>query len=242
MKNSIKFLSAASLLLLASLTGYNAALRAEYRLGTFKDPLRNYTALPLTNFSTLDVPAAGLLRVKIEVGPYAVYVSKDAAKYLKVSQQGAQITVALNYPEKETWLGRGEALIIRCPRLNALTAGATYTLAGHPQTQMRLGYPAGNEVVIKGFAQDSLRLVQDNSARIVLVGNRLGQLQAEVGTTQGSGSTLRLEKDNRIQSANLSIEHQSHLELESAIPQLRYQFSDSATAAFSGMAARRLGQ
>lgn len=65
MKTSTTFLLAALLVLLASLTAYNMALRAEYRSGTYKDPLRSYKVLNFKNFTEVTVPAASALSVKI---------------------------------------------------------------------------------------------------------------------------------------------------------------------------------
>ncbi|MDB5236716.1 MAG: hypothetical protein JWR44_3709 [Hymenobacter sp.] len=240
MKNSLKFLTAAGLLLLGSLTAYNTALRAEYRLGTFKNPLRNYDALSLTNFNTLNVPAAGLLRAKVEVGPFGVFVNKEAVKYLHVTQQGTQLTVALNYPDKEEYLGHGEAIIIRCPRLSALTAGGTYTLAGKPATAPRNQGPNG-QVLIKGFSQDSLQLVEDHNANVLLIGNQLGHLQAQVGAATSSAPTLNLEGTNRIDSSDLRVEgHGKLVANDLALPALRWHFGDSARVELSGAALRSL--
>ncbi|WP_210520565.1 hypothetical protein [Hymenobacter terricola] len=242
MKNSLKFLTAAGLLLLGSLTAYNAALHTEYQLGTFKDPLRNYTALPLTNFNAVDVPAAGQMNVKVEAGPFAVYVSKDAAKYVHVTQRGHRLTVALSYPEKETWLGRDEAVIIRCPRLSLLTAGTTYTVAGQRKTVPRSKfYQTPGGVVVKGFAQDSLRLVQNQTAQVELAGNRLGRLRAEVGGTPGSTAELDLNDDNRIDASDLHVEQSAKLVAKNLpLPALRWHFGDSARVELSGAALRGL--
>ncbi|UOQ65362.1 hypothetical protein [Hymenobacter volaticus] len=185
MKNSLKFLTAAGMVLIGSLTTYNAALRAEYQRGTFKDPLSNYNVLPLRDFNTLDVPAAGAMRVRVESGPFAVYVNKEATEFVRAKQEGDKLTLTLNYPEKEKYLGQGEAVIIRCPRLTSLTTGTTYTRAGSTQTTMRENQPNMMFLMVKGFAQDSLQLVQNHTSRVILAGNHLGRLRAVVGNTSG---------------------------------------------------------
>ncbi len=237
MKNSLKFLTATGLLLLGSLTAYNAALRADYRRGTFKDPLRNYTALPLRGFSTLAVPAAGAMRVRVEAGPYGVYVGKKAAQYVRVSQRGGRLTVALSYPEKEDFLGWGAAVVIHCPRLDALTAGTAYTLAGRPETQRQGESPNPNELLVQGFVQDSLRLTQDHTAHVVLAGNRLGQLRAVVGGTPGSTAQLTINADNQLAATDLRLEaHATLVANNLALPRLRWHLGDSARVELSGAA------
>ena len=84
MKTSSKIFVATLLLLLGSLTAYNMALRHEFRQGTYKDPLHNYTTLALRDFEAVTVPSASGLKVKIVAGPFAVRVNKEAAEVLKL--------------------------------------------------------------------------------------------------------------------------------------------------------------
>lgn len=241
MKNSLKFLTAAGLLLFGSLTTYNAALRAEYQRGAYKDPLNNYNALSLRDFRTVEVPAAGIMRVRVESGPFAVYVNKKAADYVRVKQQGGQLTVTLNFPEKEDYLGQGDAVIIRCPRLDLLMAGSTYTRAGSPQTVARQDGLNRTALLVKGFTQDSLRLVQNHTAHVVLAGNHLGQLRAVVGNTAGSTAELDLGADNRLAATDVRVEHRGKLVATNLeLPGLRWHFSDSAQVELSGAALRVL--
>ncbi|GAA4029998.1 hypothetical protein GCM10022409_12820 [Hymenobacter glaciei] len=237
MKTSNKLFVAAVALVLGSLATYDAALRAEYRTGNYKDPLRNYQTLGLRNFDAVSVPSASGLKVRVEAGPFAVRVSKDAADYVRVTQQGQQLLVTVAYPEKSKSLGRQEAVVITCPRLAALTTEGTYTVAGKPQL---VRIEAGGEVEIHGFRQDSLMLRQDQSNHIRLVGNTLGWLRATAGARPGSEPSLEIGANNQIQAANLTIGHRGHLDLATAIPRLHYQFSDSATVELSGAAVRSL--
>lgn len=237
MKTSTNWLLAALLLLLASLTAYNMTLRAEYRAGTYKNTLRNYTALPLRDFTTVAVPAAGLLRVRVEAGPYAVLVGKTAAKYVHATRQGSRLTVTLSYPEKTEYLGPGDAVIIRCPRLDALMADASYTVAG----QIKIGAFDGewnrNELLIKGFSQDSLVLTQGRTAHVVLAGNHLGRLRATVGRVPGSTAELDLHSDNQVLASDLRIAGRSKLVADNlALPALRWQLGDSVQVELSGAA------
>ena len=238
MKTSNTLFVAAVALVLGSLATYDAALRAEYRTGHYKDPLRNYQALGLRNFDAVTVPSASGLRVKIEAGPFAVRVSKDAADYVRITQRGQQLLVTLDYPGKPESLGRQETVVITCPRLAALTTEGTYTVAGKVPPGQR---QAGGEVEIQGFRQDSLTLRQDQSNQIRLVGNTLGWLRATAGTHPGSEPELEIGVDNHIQAADLTVGHRGHQVLAAAIPRLRYQLSDSVSVVLNGAAARSFG-
>ena len=237
MKTSNKLFVAAVAVVLGSLATYDAALRAEYRTGHYKDPMHNYQALGLRNFETVTVPSASGLKVKVVAGPFAVRVSKDAADYVRVTQRGQQLFVSLAYPEKVESLGRQEAVVITCPRLTLLAVEGAYTVAGKALLGER---QAGGEVEISGFRQDSLTLRQDQSNQIRLTGNTLGWLRASAGTRPGSEPGLGIGADNHIQAADLTIGHRAHLDLAAAIPRLRYQFSDSASVVLTGAAARSL--
>ena len=237
MKTSNTLFVAAVALVLGSLATYDAALRAEYRTGHYKDPLHNYQVLGLRDFDAVTVPSASGLRVKIEAGPFAVRVSNDAADYVRVTQRGQELRVTVAYPEKPESLGGREAVVITCPRLAALTTEGTYTVAGKVPPAQR---QAGGAVEIHGFRQDSLTLRQEQSNQIELKGNTLGWLRASAGTRPGSSPELQIFPDNRIQAANLTIGHRGHLDLAAAIPHLRYQFSDSAAIVLTGAGIRSL--
>ena len=237
MKTSNKLFVATVGLVLGSLVTYDAALRAEYLTGHYKDQLHNYDALAFRNFDEIAVPAASAANVKIVAGPFAVHVNKDAAEFVRVTQQGEQLTVALAYPKEWENLGHGPAVVISCPRLQTLTTDGVYTIAGKPQVKKK---DSRCEVTVQGFSQDSLTVQQDHASSVRLVGNTLARLRAVTGASVGSGPQLALDQDNHIQAATLAMDHQSRLELKTAIPELRYQLSDSTTATFSGAAARGL--
>lgn len=237
MKNSNKYLLAALLVLLTSLTAYNMALRTEYRKGTYKDPLRDFTALQFQDFTEVTVPAASAVGVKIVSGPFSVRINPQASKYVQVRQQGSQLSITASFPESQEYLGRGEAVVISCPRLVALTTDAIYQTKGQPHVDKNQAYPTSKGIVVQGFTQDSLALRQDRASRIELIGNHLGSLRATAGATPGSHATLQINQDNRIGAASLAIEHQSELILNNvAIARLRYHFADSAKATLTGAA------
>ncbi|TVT39199.1 hypothetical protein FNT36_16190 [Hymenobacter setariae] len=241
MKNSSKFLLAAVLVLLASLTAYNMALRTEYRLGTYKDPLRGFATLPLTGFSEVAVPAATTVSVKIVSGPFSVRINPRAQEFVHVRQQGTRLVIEADFPERQKFLGWGDGVVISCPRLTAVSADAVYLEAG--QRRVDKGYPDNRIVRVQGFVQDSLTVRADNGSHVELTGNQLSMLRATTGAMPGSHASLNIEADNRIAAAQLDLRHQSELKMKNIlIPGLRYQVSDSAQAFLSGAALRSLVQ
>lgn len=235
MKNSTKYLLAALLVLLASLTAYNMALRTEYRRGTYKDPLRGFTALSFKDFDEIAVPAAGTLTVKIVAGPYGVHLSPDAAEYVHLRQQGRRLEVSVSFPARLEYLSNSPLLIISCPRLAALHADARYQEAGQPRVEKQ--YAMGHVVQVQGFRQDSLTVLADHASHVELAGNKLAWLRAEAGTSPGSHTALHVAPDNHIAAASFRLRAQSELVLDNtAIAQLQHQFGDSAKVTLTGVA------
>jgi hypothetical protein len=232
MKTSTTYLLAALLVLLASLTAYNMALRTEYRSGAYKDLLRNYAVLDFKNFTEIAVPSGSALTVKIVAGPFGVRVNPAATRFVRVSQQGGQLRLALAFPHEPESLGWGETVVVSCPRLATLTTGATYEAAGQPRRDLTL---TGRQTQVQGFVQDSLTLRADQGSQIQLTGNRLGFLRAVAGPTPGSRAKLQLDPDNHIAAGYLLMQGQSQLILGArATPQLRYELADSAQLTASG--------
>ncbi|MFD1872411.1 hypothetical protein [Hymenobacter bucti] len=241
MKNSSKFLLAAVLVLLASLTAYNMALRTEYYLGAYKDPLRGYVDLGFKNFTTVAVPASGVVGVKIVSGPFQVRLNPRAAEYVQVRQQGSQLVVTAAFPDSRRFFGPAATVLISCPHLAALTTDAVYQASG--KQVVGKNFWNAEQVLVQGFRQDSLAVRADRGSRVELAGNYLGYLGAGAGPSLGSHTQLQLNADNRIAAADLTLGHQSELILNNlAIPQLKYHVADSAKVTLGGAALRSLPQ
>lgn len=237
MKNSTKYLLAALLVLLASLTAYNMALRAEYRRGDYKDPLHSYVALGFRDFTEVVAPASNVVSIKIVPGPYSVRLNPGATEYVHLRQQGSRLVVTAAFPKWRRYFGPAETLVITCPRLAALSTDAVYEAQGKPlTTNFFMDY---EKVRVQGFTQDSLTLYQDHGSCIELAGNQLGMLRATAGPSPGSHGLLQLDADNHIAAASLTLAHQSELVLDNVqIPQLHHSFGDSTKVTMTGTALR----
>ncbi|RZK20859.1 MAG: hypothetical protein EOO56_12160 [Hymenobacter sp.] len=241
MKNSSNYLLAAVLVLLASLTAYNMALRAEYRRGDYKNPLRGYVAQPFRDFTEVVVPASNALSVKIVPGPFSVRLNPGAAEYVHLRQQGGRLLITAAFPKWRRDFGSAETVLISCPRLAALTTDAVYESQGKQLTSKH--FMDSEKVLVQGFTQNSLMLRQNHGSHIELAGNQLGYLRATAGPAPGSHGLLQLNADNRIAAAYLTLGHQSELTLTNLrIPQLRHQVADSAKVTLTGAALGSLAQ
>jgi hypothetical protein len=235
MKNSSKYLLAAVLVLLASITAYNMALRTEYRKGDYKNPLRGYVSQNFRDFTEVSVPASHTVSVKLVRGPFGVRLHPGAAEYVHLRQQGNKLIITASFPDRPRYFGRAETVVISCPRLAVLGTDAVDEEAGKPVVSKYYG--SSQRVLVQGFAQDSLTVRQDRGTRVELAGNQLGYLRAVAGPSLGSHAWLQLNADNHIAAADLTLGHQSELELtDLAIPQLRYHVADSAKVTLTGRA------
>ena len=240
MKNSNKALVAALLLLLGSLSAFNMALHDEYTRGAYKNPFLNTKPLVFSNFTEVEVQAAGSLKVQLVAGPYGVRVDNNAAEFVRIRQQGSRLTVALVYPKEWKYLGNGDEVTISCPQLNRLTTGTTYLVANKPVSDVG---GRGHGVWMQGFRQDSLELRQDGASFIELANNQLRYLRADAGRSAGSRPVLHIGRDNRIEAADLTLRHRTELRLESRMTTPRYTLvGDSVTVTLAGPAAAGLGR
>lgn len=235
MKNSSNYLLAAVLVLLASLTAYNMALRTEYRRGDYKNPLHGYVAQGFRDFTEVAVPAANVVSVKIVPGPFSVRLNPGAAEYVHLRQQGGRLVITATFPKWRRYFGPAETVLISCPRLAALSTDAVYESQGKPLTTN--DFRDYEKVLVQGFRQDSLTLRQDHGSHIELAGNELGMLRATAGPSPGSHGLLQLNRGNHIAAASLTLAHQSELALDNVqIPRLHREFSDSAKVTLTGAA------
>ncbi|RYY20375.1 MAG: hypothetical protein EOO36_03495 [Cytophagaceae bacterium] len=241
MKNSSKYLLAAVLVLLASLTAYNMALRAEYRRGDYKNPLYGYLTQNFRDFTEVAVPASSAVSVKIVPGPFSVRLHPRATEYVRLRQQGGRLVITAVFPGQRHYFGGAETVLISCPRLASLTTDAVDEEDGKPLVNK--SFRSSQLVLVQGFTQDSLAVHQNRGSRVELAGNKLGHLRAVAGASPGSHGLLQLNSDNRIRAATLALGHQSELLLSNLlIPRLRYQAGDSVKVTLTGAALGSLSQ
>jgi len=238
MKKSSKLLLTAILILVISLGIYNAALKAEYRKGTYKDPYYGFTSLNLKNFNTLELNAGSVIGVKIIKGDYQVQVHNLAAEFIKVKQEGQKLKVDVVYPEDRKGVWADYHVVISCPELQSLKTNTEYITKGKSITDKK---NSGYKISLEGMSQEKLQLNMDNASRVLLVHNKINMLEAVAGISSGSSSELNLARDNQIQEAHLDIRNKSQLILDNLIiPELTYTFSDSARLDMKGSALQLL--
>ena len=227
MKKSTKLVLTAVLIFIITLGVYNAALKAEYLKGTYKDPFQNFTDQNFNDFNTVVVNAGSVINVKIEKGDYQVRVHQDATEFIKIKQEGSCLIVDVIFPEKSQRVWASNHVVIACPELQSLRTNTAYTINGKMVTDKEANRQA---VMLEGFAQDKLEIKMDNASHVVLAHNNIKFLDAVAGMSSGSNSKLNLTETNQLQAAKLDIRNKSQLILDNlVIHNLSYTFSDSAS-------------
>lgn len=239
MKTSYKLLSAAVILILTSLAVYNSLLIKTYNIS--KDPYYYYDKLKFKDFKTINIQAG---YVQIIQGPFAVHINKDARRFTQVELNGKELKFT-----KSDFLDRRISpsrydIIISCPDFESLMMDAKIVRKDSTSTIL-YSYISDeynvNMVDVSNFNLDSLSILQDNSNLVSLKNNKIGKLKAELGTTKGAGSVLKLDSTNQIQQADIDVREASKLILDNiAIPKINSKFSSTARASITGKSIQML--
>jgi hypothetical protein len=238
MRTSNKFVCAGLLLTLLALLAYDLMLKAEFRSGRYKIPYSNYASLQFRDFDVLDLNSSTVANVKLVQGPFSVRIDGNAMEYVKIKQSGnrLQIDAIFNY----NYFGNPNTyiLIISCPKLAELNTNASYRANDGPVTDSIVREDWNmRQVLVDGFEQDSLSISQDYGSTVVLANDRIRSVNAVIGKSEGSGSSLIIQNSNRFQDARLDIGHKSKLQLDNAmIAHLNYELGDNARLILTGKA------
>ncbi len=238
MKTSNKFLFAAVVLTLISLVVYDILLKAAYKSGDYADPYKDFVTLKFKDFDIINLPSSSAANVKLVQGPFSVRMDKDASEFVQVNQEGKQLTIKAFFTENYRTTWSPYILLISCPALSAVNANAGYRAnnANVTDTIVRDDWNM-RQVLIDGFTQDSLHIMQDYGSTVVLANNHIRAVSATIGESPRSGSRLIIEQTNEFMNADLDIQNNSKLFLDNAkIQNLNYQLGDNAKLIITGKA------
>lgn len=244
MKTSNKLIFAALILTVVVLIAYDLLLKAEFLSGNYKIPYSNYTTLNYTDFTTVDLKASTKANVKFVQGPFSVRIDPNALDYVVFKQRANHLEIDVAFEGNQRWDPNPYSIVISCPTLTELTTDAAW-LADNRKFTDTIVRDDWNmrQVLIDGFRQDSLCILQDYGSTVMLTNNRIRSLRAVIGKSERSGSKIILRSDNEFQDALLDIGHQSKFLLENArIHSLSYRLADSAQLIVTGNAQHLLHQ
>ena len=243
MKKSNIFLTAAVLILLTSILAFDFGIKARYKNGDFRNPYEEFITLDFKDFDSIYVNASTLANVKFVQGPFKVRVFEDRADIINVTQKGNVLSVDVDL-KGDNYENSPFALLISCPKIGLLVADDKYIEKGklRVDTIARFDFIHNNrlievskKVVIEGFNQDSLSIIQNNGSHVRLVNNRLKNISAIVGSSSKSVSFLTVDESNVIGSAHFDIRNKSQLFMSKAtVDNLDYRLAPDAKITFPG--------
>ena len=243
MKTSNILLIAAILVLLASIIAFDFGIKARYNKGDFRNPYEEFIALNFKDFDSIHVNATTMANVKFVQGPFKVQVFEDKAEMVKVTQLGRVLSINV-IKEGENYEQAPFTLLISCPKISQLIADDKYFENGNfrVDTNAKLDIVNNNRIVeaskkvlVEGFDQDSISIIQNNGSHVRLVNNRFNRINAIIGRSLKSTSFLTVDDKNVFDNAQFDIRNNSQIFLSKAtIKKLEYTLATDAKVTFSG--------
>lgn len=238
MKKSNALILAGVGITLLSMIAYDIQLKAEYESGRYKIPYQNFQSMPFRDFDMLDLQSSTAANVKFVQGPYSVRIEENATNYVKVKQEGRVLKIAAVFDGDYQGNPEPYTMIISCPNIVQINAGASYLTNGRVFTDsfVREDWKM-RQVLVEGFKQDSLSIIQDYASTIILDSNQIRSIHAVLGKSPRSGSNLIIDKTNHFQNAFIDVGQISKFFLKhAAIDHLQYNLGDSAQLIVIGKA------
>ena len=243
MKISNILLIGALLVFLGCILAFDFGIKVRYNKGKFRNQDNEFTALNFRDFDSIQVNASTMANVKFVQGPFKVRVFEDRADIVKVTQKGRLLCIDVD-TKGDNYEDSPFVLIISCPIIELLVTDNKYLENGKQKIDTNatadLVYKnrviqVAKKVVVEGFNQDSLSIIQNNGSHIRLVNNRFKSISAIVGKSPKSASFLTVDESNVFNYAHFDIRNRSQLFMSKAtIRDLDYKLAPDAKITFSG--------
>jgi len=236
MKTSNKLVLFGLVLILATMVWFDLIVRSAYFAGDYKKPFREFVSLNFKNFSTINLNASTAANIIVRQGPFDVKIEPYGKNYVKVTQNGTTLNIDAAFSGSYQNPRYDYVMLITCPSLVKFNTDARY-MAGDVQITDTLAAVDfyWRPSIIRGFKQDSLAITARHASNIILTGNTIKNLKAEVGINEGSASDITITGDNKFEKADLSLLNKGRLRLQGGdIPNLQYHLADSAQLIING--------
>jgi len=251
MKTSNKILLAATLIIITYLIIYDFALQAEYRKGDFKSSYYHMQQLKFNNFTTIEHNAGNIIGLKVQKGPYAVWINEYLKDKVTISQHNQTLQIDYTGKKGDYVNGYETAIIISCPNVASITTNP-YIAAGG-SLEGRSVHKSGESIIVQrnphgistvsGFSESSMNIQASQFTEIDLENNSLDELNAKIGANPTGDAGLTVNANNKIKAANLQVLGKSSLRLDDlVIDKINYNLADNAEVTLTGKASGMLNK
>ncbi len=232
MKTSNKLLIAAVLIIIVSMVGYDLALRAEYRKGTYKSRFYGFDkTTAFSGFTKIDNRAANLISIEVEHGNEpGIWMKSDWKDRIKISKIGTTLVIEAADKQASNLSPYENSITIVCSSLEQVVTKPYQTSKSEEEE-----ISSDGKITIKGFDLRSLDLHIAKGSGVVLEKNKIEQLQALVGDNLSQNATLTINSNNQINTATIKVLGRNGLRFENPkITKKDFIISDSATVSMGG--------
>ena len=241
MRTSNKLIITAFIITIVAMIIRDEQLKAVYLTKSYLNPLKDFTTLDIKDFTAIDNNSAGIANVKIVKGPYKVMVLNDAKDFVHITRENGRLEINAIFKKDDgahSSYFNDRWVYVSCPGITDLKLDSRYVVGNKMSIDTTTKRQWGHST-LQGFNLDSLYLSMDNGCILQLDSNNIRTLKADVAMNTASNSSLEIKKTNNIAKAFFNIQNNGNLNLYSAIPDLSYTLSDSATLSLTGNVANR---
>ena len=241
MRTSNKILIAAFALLITSLAFFDLSLKAEYQKGDYTDPYRNFVKLDYKNFNAVELRSSTAINIMLAQGPFKVMATPQVIDALDISQEKNRLIIGAKFRDHFRGMNTDYILYISCPTLASLKADASYLADNIKITDTIARDLNWRPTMITGFTADSLDILEDHAANVILQNNTIKRLNATIGQGDRSGSALTIGVNNQFTSTDINVLNRSRLWIKGTnVNNINYQLADSASLIVNGAEAKHL--
>jgi hypothetical protein len=179
MRTSTKIFLGALLLGAICLGFYDFRLRAGYRNGDYTDPYYHYNKLSYRDFDEIEVQSSTAIPVTVVRGDFKVLVA-SSGDFVVMRQEGRRLILSAQFRNQYRGGNTNPVVYIFCPTLLRFVADSKLLVRDDVLVD-RAAVTEWKQSHIIGFREDSLAILEDHAANVVLSGDTIGKLAATLG-------------------------------------------------------------
>ncbi|RZK81696.1 MAG: hypothetical protein EOO92_04500 [Pedobacter sp.] len=237
MKTSTKLVVASMVLALVMLACYNYSLKAEYKLGKYKDRFNMHTFVKASGITGLRVNAIDLINVRVETGAKeGLWIKTELKDKIKVAVNGDQLVLS--------WIGKdkddpasyyGSDVILIANQLNTVAVNAYFNVI-----EKRFSWQGKGLVELVGISGAKMDMDIGEYCGIEMVSTNFDRVSAKIGSDT-VGATLSVDRASGMGKGYFDIPGPGELKCSAwKINESKFKVTKLATVSITGRLAQHL--